>query len=178
MRLKHEKEKYKVMYHVGMQLPLPIPLAERYASYRNLPDRGVFLSPNWRDVVLNHHIVGHVYAYRVPMEAIKASGGINRFDKASEMVITEEWWPSVQLLGKTEDYREVARFMLNQRRTKERRWANDFINAGKDELGYIQEYVKGGYDFGEWAMAELPMPSSRRSYWKKSPKFWPKRNPQ
>lgn len=171
------KEKSKIMYHIGMQLPIPYPMTKWSAS-RGLPAKGVFLTPNWREVVRYHHITGHVYAYRVPHEVIRAAGGIKRLDQASEICIPEELWPKVEFLGKVEDYREVARFKLIQVRTDERRYVNDYINAGKDTSGYMKEYAEQGYDFGN-GLIELPMTGSRWSgYGKKSPRRWTKRNPQ
>lgn len=52
----------------------------------------VFLSDNPHGIAMNHGRVGNVYAYSVPEWVIKESGGMQRFDWGSEIVIREETW--------------------------------------------------------------------------------------
>jgi len=60
----------------------------------------VFLSDNPAGIWHNHGIRGNLYAYKVPMSVVKKSGGLHMFDHGREILIPEELWDQVQLIGK------------------------------------------------------------------------------
>lgn len=62
-------------------------------------DGGIFMSTNPRGIRANHHIVGHVYAYRVPEWAIAKSGGLHRFDWGTEVLIKNDIWEKIKHTG-------------------------------------------------------------------------------
>ena len=81
---------------------------------------GVFMTDNPVGIRNNHGITGNVYAYRVPEWVIKKSGGVNRFDHGSELLIPEDVWneagKEIEFLGKKMDKAEFER-------QSEKRWS-------------------------------------------------------
>jgi len=97
------KKDKQVLYHIAERPGEPRPKTRR-GSYdsddlkweRPWLDKpvksGIFMSPDPLGVTLNHPVSGNVYAYKVPKWVIAKAGGINRYDRASEVVISKEIW--------------------------------------------------------------------------------------
>ena len=68
------------------------------------------MTNNPESIAANHGIRGHVYAYRVPEWAIADSGGLNRYDYGSEVLISNKIWKKMKdsgelkFLGKSMSY--------------------------------------------------------------------------
>jgi len=118
------------LYHMGDHPPQPVPkmkwfkewdpkavdpdTGERTGDYVNVePDHhwrrpwlsspvasGVFLTPNYREVALFHGKAGITHVFKVPQWVIKKSGGLHRFDRATEVLIPEEIWEEAGVKGK------------------------------------------------------------------------------
>lgn len=118
---------FTTMYHIGPRpakpvLKFPRTVEKKYekedlaqnpylyeTGYRRpwLPDRTsgpvVFLSDNPVAIWQYHNRRGNVYAYKVPQWVIEKSGGIHRFDWGREVLIPEELWENVELVGKVSE---------------------------------------------------------------------------
>tara|TARA_Y100001938_G_scaffold142232_1_gene213142 strand:- start:1695 stop:3998 length:2304 start_codon:yes stop_codon:yes gene_type:complete len=117
--LRGQKSK-RTLYHIGKRPASPKP-AERWGAkgeegwsrdwIEGPVKSGVFLTPNPTDIAWNHGVSGNVYAYRVPHWVIEKSGGVNRFDTGSEVLISQEVWEEagdeIEFLGKTMDKDEL-----------------------------------------------------------------------
>ena len=111
--LRGQKSK-RTLYHIGKRPAEPKP-AERWGAkgeegwsrdwIEGPVKSGVFLTPNPTDIAWNHGVSGNVYAYKVPQWVIEKSGGVNRFDTGSEILISQEIWEEagdeIEFLGKT-----------------------------------------------------------------------------
>ncbi len=108
------KKGKRTLYHIGKRPASPKP-AERWGAkgeegwsrdwIEGPVKSGVFLTPNPTDIAWNHGVSGNVYAYKVPHWVIEKSGGVNRFDTGSEVLISQEVWEEagdeIEFLGKT-----------------------------------------------------------------------------
>ena len=117
--LRGQKNK-RTLYHIGKRPASPKP-AERWGAkgeegwsrdwIEGPVKSGVFLTPNPTDIAWNHGVSGNVYAYKVPHWVIEKSGGVNRFDTGSEVLISQEVWEEagdeIEFLGKTMDKDEL-----------------------------------------------------------------------
>ncbi len=117
--IRGQKDK-RTLYHIGKRPASPKP-AERWGAkgeegwsrdwIEGPVKSGVFLTPNPTDIAWNHGVSGNVYAYKVPHWVIEKSGGVNRFDTGSEVLISQEVWEEagdeIEFLGKTMDKDEL-----------------------------------------------------------------------
>jgi hypothetical protein len=55
-------------------------------------ESGIFLTDNPAEVWVNHGVKGTVHVYKVSKKIITKSGGLNHFDGANEVLISEENW--------------------------------------------------------------------------------------
>lgn len=97
-----------ILYHVGKRLPTPFSLV-RY-EHRTRWSRGVFLTPEWRQVVeyfggRNETSKGkakRLYVFEVSMSIVRRAGGFRKVANATEIIIPEELWGEVKFLGSSE----------------------------------------------------------------------------
>jgi hypothetical protein len=106
---------FRTLYYIGKRPASPKPKrAEWRGRGQDTPDwvrpwldapvsKGVFLTPNPMPVASNHGVFGHVYAYKVPEWVIKEAQGVNRMDRATEILIPEPLWAHVKFSGKSMD---------------------------------------------------------------------------
>ena len=144
-----QKDK-RLLYHTGPRPAIPKPV--RYGGagtsssssagwVRPWLDKsiksGVFLTPNPVDIAMFHGVSGNVYAYKVPEWVIEKSGGVQRFDSGSEILIPEEVWTEaedeIEFLGKTmsqdELWSKVDSSMYSAREQKGKRYRpTDVVN--------------------------------------------------
>lgn len=140
-----QKERYKILYHVGPRPPAPKP------KTRYLPDpefwekadpeyfelarhhwmrpkqteepiaTGLFMADNWLKVGPRHGIFGNVYTYRIPIKMIKEAGGLHKFEGVNEILFSDEIWnkykKDIKLLGKIDE--KTANEIIDRRRTLE-----------------------------------------------------------
>lgn len=108
-----------ILYHIGKRPPQPVPKMPgkdpwygeggRKRKNRKLKKdaKVVFLSNRPLSVFKHHGISGHVYAVNVPEWVVRKSGGLQRYDCASEIIIEEPLWQHCKLLGRAKQYREL-----------------------------------------------------------------------
>ena len=94
----------KILYHVGPRPAEPKPykhnIEKGWTRYFKEDgehkvinyERAVFLTNNWKKVWQNHGIHGNIYIYKIPMAMIKESGGIQKYDWATEIIFDENLW--------------------------------------------------------------------------------------
>jgi hypothetical protein len=97
------------MYHIGPGYPQPVPYhrdkgddtgwMRGFKTFKK-DEKVVFLSPDFTGVWNNHGRRGNVYIFKVPYWVIKESGGVHRFDNASELIVPEHLWKDVEFKGK------------------------------------------------------------------------------
>lgn len=102
----------RLLYHIGPRPPSPnyrtgklTPLGQGWTRHW-LPDpvlSGVFLTPDPLAVRQFHGVSGNVYAALVPESVIRRSYGLHRYDEATEILVPENLWGQVKLLGKVMD---------------------------------------------------------------------------
>jgi len=108
----------RTLYHIGKRPAQPRPNIKGWTWNPDGPYKrkwlpggtysvGVFLTPDPLSVAKHHGVMGHVYAYKVPEKVIRDSGGIHRYEKATEVIIPEEYWHKVRFLGKSMDKSEL-----------------------------------------------------------------------
>jgi len=117
--LRGQKDK-RVMYHIGRRPASPKP-AERWGAKgkdgwsRNWIEgpvkSGVFVTENPTDVAQHHGVSGNVYTYKIPEWVIAKAGGKHRFDRAGEILISQEIWEEagdeIEFLGKKMDQKDL-----------------------------------------------------------------------
>jgi len=88
---------YKVLYHIGPRPASPKPYHKLHEAWRYKGEEIVYMSPAWKGIWNNHGVRGNVYKYKIPVAAIKAAGGIKRYDSGSEVVFTRDVWEDYSL---------------------------------------------------------------------------------
>lgn len=152
VRREREGRNSRILYHIGKSPPIPRPAHSEHARRsgrgkgegrdssdegawirkgRKPTSSGVFLTNNPRRVADHHGVFGHVYAYRVPEHVIQKSGGIQTFDRATELLIPHEHWHHVEFLGKS---RSKSKFRDETRQTPEHiRYAGLFKKMDRED---------------------------------------------
>ena len=117
--LRGQKDK-RTMYHIGKRPASPKP-AERWGAkgeegwtrdwIEGPVKSGVFVTENPTDVAQYHGVSGNVYVYKVPEWVIAKAGGKHRFDRAGELLISQEIWEEagdeIEFLGKQMDHNDL-----------------------------------------------------------------------
>ena len=117
--IRGQKDK-RTMYHIGKRPASPKP-AERWGAKgeegwsRNWIEgpvkSGVFVTENPTDVAQHHGVSGNVYTYKIPEWVIAKAGGKHRFDRAGEILISQEIWEEagdeIEFLGKKMDQKDL-----------------------------------------------------------------------
>jgi len=119
----------RVLYHIGPRAPKPEarhwdkfsqdwygpskPGYERPWLKEN-PGKVVFLTPQPALVWMNHSRKGNLYAFSVPEWVIEKAGGIHEWDSAPEVLIPEDLWHHVKLLGKKYDEAAFEKKMFQE----------------------------------------------------------------
>ena len=108
----------RTLYHLAKKPAQPKPKRVNHWADRGQPEpdwvrpwldapvqKAVFLTPNPAGVWQHHGVVGdHVYAYEVPEWVIKEAGGLNRHDRATEIIIPDVLWKHVRFRGKSKKH--------------------------------------------------------------------------
>jgi len=101
--IRNERRNSRILYRIDKRPVQPRPERRGKGWDRDwLPKNekgGIFMSTNPHGIRANHHIIGHVYAYRVPEWAIAASGGLHRFDWGTEILIKNDIWEKIKHSG-------------------------------------------------------------------------------
>ena len=122
----------RLLYHIGRHPAIPQPKSSGWQAFQpgrawrrpwlsEPVERGVFLTSNPVHVFLQHSVWGNVYAYKVPVKVIVASGGLHRYDGATEILIPERLWHQVKFLGKSMTLKDLCRAAENAYRSLVRR---------------------------------------------------------
>jgi hypothetical protein len=145
----------RILYHIGRRPASPKPFRHSGESsglgteegwerrWINDPvQSGVFLTPHPLVIAVMHGVMGHVYAYSVPQWVIEEAGGVKRFDRGSEVLISEALWnkadQEIEFLGK----------VMDETKFRKKTW---------------QEF-KSGYSFKEYHEYEPSEESKARSF--------------
>jgi|TARA_R110000824_G_scaffold401691_2_gene613705 hypothetical protein len=138
-----------MLYHIGKRPAEPKPKSrwlsqgqpdEEWVRYwlSNSVSSGVFLTSNPTDVVQHHGVSGNVYAYKVPEWVIEKSGGIHRFDTATEVLVPEEVWneagKEIEFLGKTMSKKDLWD-SVEQSWSRDAKRKNTHSNRIRDDVG-------------------------------------------
>lgn len=148
------KDKYRTLYHIGNGYPIPVQFSKGDIGQKNnygIPDKDygwirdwkkvpknekvVFLTREYCQVYWNHGKVGNVYIFDVPEWVIKESGGLHRFDEASEIIIPESLWKNVIFKGKIDKNKMVEKCKNHYIKYY------DYNQENKDENIEIGSYV-------------------------------------
>lgn len=145
---KHDKYKTRTLYHIGKRPPSPKPynsdLSDKWERDW-LPEgisSGVFLTPNPIEVRISHYKWGHVYTFEVPEWVIRKSGGIHRFDNASEVLIPENLWKYVKFVGKSIDKDELEELAKKEMSISRDSVPKDYLKDPKLNYTKTPEYKK------------------------------------
>lgn len=120
-----ESKEYKILYHIGPRPPKPVPYKydieggwKRPWLKKPVAEPVVFMSDNWQGIRAFHGRWGNVYAYKVPYEAIKASGGMHKYDMGKEVLIPKSVWDKFNLsqarTGKVIDVEKAEQIMRDK----------------------------------------------------------------
>ena len=102
-----ERDSYKILYHIGPRPASPKPYKRDIESgwYRKdkYHNNIVFMTDDWIKVWNHHSKRGNVYIYKIPMSLISKTDGINEYDWAPEIKISEDLWKKykskIELIG-------------------------------------------------------------------------------
>ena len=111
-----EQKSKRTLYHISSRPAEPKPCRHRGVWVRRAGQKvcsGLFMTANPIGIALNHGIRGNVYAYKVPEWLIDKSGGMNRYDYGSEILISEDDWyearNEIEFLGKSMNDQELRK---------------------------------------------------------------------
>ena len=139
------KGETKTLFHVGRRPARPVKPRLGYWSRPWLKepiyDAVVFMSDDWKAVKTHHGIPGNVYAYKIPVAAIKDAGGLHRYDWAREVIFPEEIWNKYNLSkarsGKVIDSKQAQEILEKENRYA---WRMHSYGAGektKDKRSFM-----------------------------------------
>ena len=107
---------YEILYHIRNKHGLPYPKPSREPNKQwernhldepiSVDEPVIFLTNDPAAIYYHHGLRGDVFVYKVSKKIIKESHGLNKFDGANEIIITESLWVKglsngdIKLLGK------------------------------------------------------------------------------
>jgi len=158
-RTRDQKPK-RMLYHIGHRPAQPKPVSRpgEQEWRRHWLDQGVesgvFFSPNPIDIAQYHGISGDVYAYKIPEWVIAKSGGIHRYDRGSEILISEEIWEEagdeIEFVGKSmeedslwDKVTSLGALVTRRSSGSKPGWVSDEEWERSQTLGSIQSDISG-----------------------------------
>ena len=116
-----------LVYHIGKRAPRPrpappnsLPRERRLRGHIGRVVLGkdaeahVFVTTDWKRVMLYHNKFGNVYKLRTTKRAVALCGGASVYDKAPEIVVPERHWHLFKLVGRI-DEREALKELVASR---------------------------------------------------------------
>ncbi|MBU1180242.1 hypothetical protein KJ885_04825 [Patescibacteria group bacterium] len=120
------------LFHIGKRPPKPEP--RRHGDVWERPGRpdiqvGVFLTPRPDLVAINHGIaIYNVYAFDVSRKVIRDCGGILKYDRAPEIIISEEFWDKVRFIGRSRRWERRVEEALKEEERRDRHEDAKFLS--------------------------------------------------
>lgn len=110
-----------VLYHINKHPDLfPKPQKSHYhSSLRNIPEKVIWLTPNYYEVMNKHGRTGNIHSFQVDNGLIEDAGGIKEFDGAMEIMFDDVLWQQglsdgkIKYLGKVQENKLPKKYKHN-----------------------------------------------------------------